>query len=87
MYNHHWALHIRQQILDYGPVYGFWAFLTERLNFVLKQFKLNKWDRGRLEISMMRSFGNDSAVGSMVRFKLFTTITAINGLCNELICS
>ncbi|EIW80125.1 hypothetical protein CONPUDRAFT_155484 [Coniophora puteana RWD-64-598 SS2] len=30
--NFHWATHLSDQILDYGPVYNFWAFLSERLN-------------------------------------------------------
>lgn len=66
MYNHHWALHLRRHIVDFGPVYGFWAFLMERLNFTLKQFKHNNWDRGQLEISLMRSFGKDTTCGLMV---------------------
>ncbi|KAL5485861.1 hypothetical protein ACEPAI_6903 [Sanghuangporus weigelae] len=34
--NHHWVLHIFEQIHDFGPVYGFWTFTGERLNKVLK---------------------------------------------------
>ena len=30
--NHHWCTHLFDQILDYGPVYGFWSFTYERLN-------------------------------------------------------
>lgn len=54
--NHHWAVHIPDQILDYGPVYTFWAFLTERLNKVLKNLNSNNWTGGRLEVSMVREF-------------------------------
>ncbi|KAJ7673008.1 hypothetical protein DFH06DRAFT_1174028, partial [Mycena polygramma] len=54
--NHHWAVHIPDQILDYGPVYGFWAFLTERLNKVLKNLNSNNWSGGHLEVSMVREF-------------------------------
>ncbi|KAJ7611135.1 hypothetical protein DFH06DRAFT_1373949 [Mycena polygramma] len=54
--NHHWAVHIPDQILDYGPVYGFWAFLTERLNKVLKNLNSNNWSGGLLEVSMVREF-------------------------------
>ena len=79
MFNHHWALHTRQYILDFGPVYGFWAFLPERLNYHLKQFRLNNWNRGKLEISMMRSFGKDATIGSMVRLHL-------SSLCNIPLC-
>ena len=28
--NHHWALHLPDQLRDFGPVYGFWTFLGER---------------------------------------------------------
>ncbi|KAJ7148860.1 hypothetical protein C8R46DRAFT_1167134 [Mycena filopes] len=52
--NHHWAVHIPAQVLDYGPVYGFWAFLTERLNKVLKNLNSNNWSGGLLEVSMVR---------------------------------
>jgi hypothetical protein len=64
--NHHFCIHIQQHIHDFGPVYGFWAFLTEQLNFVLKQFHLNNWDQGQLEITMMHCFGCDSALHAMV---------------------
>lgn len=65
--NHHFATHTAPQIRDYGPVYNFWAFLTERLNGLLKTFKLNNWNRGRLEVSMMRAFMRSVFVKTMVR--------------------
>lgn len=64
--NMHFCIHLRQQILDFGPVYGFWAFLTERLNFVLKQVNINNWDGGQLEVTMMRAFHQDSSLRSLV---------------------
>ncbi len=27
--NHHWSMHLQDQVLDYGPVYDFWTFLME----------------------------------------------------------
>ncbi|KIK78458.1 hypothetical protein PAXRUDRAFT_28616 [Paxillus rubicundulus Ve08.2h10] len=51
--NFHWAVHLAQQIRDYGPVYNFWAFLSERLNKVLKSSNSNNWTGGQIEISMM----------------------------------
>jgi hypothetical protein len=54
--NFHWAVHLPQQIRDYGPVYNFWAFLSERLNKVLKSSNSNNWTGGQIEISMMREF-------------------------------
>jgi hypothetical protein len=48
MPNHHFATHTTDHIWDYGPVYGFWCFLGEWLNKVLKNFKLNNWGKGQL---------------------------------------
>ncbi|KAJ7114850.1 hypothetical protein C8R44DRAFT_880917 [Mycena epipterygia] len=65
--NHHWAVHIPDQILDYGPVYTFWAFLTERLNKVLKNLNSNNWTGGRLEVSMMREFHRAVGLDAVMR--------------------
>ncbi|KIJ13114.1 hypothetical protein PAXINDRAFT_181417 [Paxillus involutus ATCC 200175] len=54
--NFHWAVHLTRQIQDFGPVYNFWAFLSERLNKVLKSSNSNNWTGGQVEISMMREF-------------------------------
>jgi hypothetical protein len=64
--NHHWAVHIPDQILDFGPVYTFWAFLTERLNKILKNLNSNNWTGGRLEVSMMREFHRTVAFDAVV---------------------
>ncbi|KAJ7027049.1 hypothetical protein C8F04DRAFT_965686 [Mycena alexandri] len=64
--NHHWAVHVPDQLLDYGPVYNFWAFLTERLNKLLKNLNSNNWTGGALEVSMMREFHRNGAVDSKV---------------------
>ncbi|CDO74258.1 hypothetical protein BN946_scf184642.g3 [Trametes cinnabarina] len=45
-----------QELLDYGTVYDIWAFLAERLNKLFKDFNLNNWGGGQLEITMMRAF-------------------------------
>jgi hypothetical protein len=63
--NFHWAVHLRQQILDYGPVYNFWAFLSERLNKVLKSSNLINWTGGQIEISMMREFARGAQIDSL----------------------
>ncbi|KAJ7729850.1 hypothetical protein DFH07DRAFT_756569 [Mycena maculata] len=65
--NHHWAVHIPDQILDYGPVYTFWAFLSERLNKFLKNLNSNNWTGGRLEVSMMREFHQSSGVEGVMK--------------------
>ncbi|KZT04236.1 uncharacterized protein LAESUDRAFT_629493, partial [Laetiporus sulphureus 93-53] len=44
--NFHYVTHIFDQIDDYGPVYGFWSFLSERLNKVLKSYSTNNHDGG-----------------------------------------
>ncbi|KAJ7482502.1 hypothetical protein FB451DRAFT_1364546 [Mycena latifolia] len=62
--NHHWAVHIPDQLTDYGPVYNFGAFLTERLNKPLKNLNSNNWTGGALEVSMMREFHCNAAVDS-----------------------
>ncbi|KAG2083480.1 hypothetical protein BD769DRAFT_1375591, partial [Suillus cothurnatus] len=55
--NFHWAVHLEEQIRDFGPVYNFWTFLSERLNKLLKSSNSNNWTTGGpLEISMMRKF-------------------------------
>ncbi|KAH9928238.1 hypothetical protein B0H21DRAFT_712161 [Amylocystis lapponica] len=47
------------KIDDYGPVYGFWTFLTERLNKVLKSYSTNNHDGGELEVTFFRAFSRD----------------------------
>jgi hypothetical protein len=74
--NHHWAVHTPEQIRDYGPVYGFWAFLTERLNKVLKNMNSNNWSGGRLEVSMMREFHRSSQLDGIVRNLAFLQVPA-----------
>jgi hypothetical protein len=64
--NHHWAVHVPDQLIDYGPVYNFWAFLTEHLNKILKNLNSNNWTGGQLEVSMMREFHRKGAVDSAV---------------------
>jgi hypothetical protein len=64
--NHHFAIHIAQQIRDFGPVYEVWTFLSERLNGLLKQIHLNNWGGGMLEISMMRQFNRMARIRAMV---------------------
>ncbi|KAJ7573251.1 hypothetical protein C8J56DRAFT_1008382 [Mycena floridula] len=63
--NHHWVIHAPEQIRDYGPVYNFWAFLTERLNKVLKNMNSNN-QMGQLEVSMMREFNRAARIEAHV---------------------
>jgi hypothetical protein len=65
--NHHWAVHTTDHLRDYGPMNNFWAFLSERLNKVLKSANTNGRGGGQLEISMMREFIRDTRLDSIVR--------------------
>lgn len=64
--SHHFATHVHDQILDYGPAYGFWAFLQEQLSYVLKSFKTNNRGDGELEVTLMRSYEAAGALRNMV---------------------
>lgn len=66
--NHHWAVHIGQQIADFGPVYEFWTFLGERLNKTLKTYNSSSWSGGQMEIGMMRAFGRNVRIESLVSY-------------------
>lgn len=77
--NHHWAVHIPDQVLDYGPLYGFWAFLTERLNKVLKNLNSNNWGGGLLEVSMMREFHRIAQLEGMVSHPILFWIQTLTG--------
>ena len=62
----YWSVHTLDQILDYGPVYNFWTFLTEWLNKVLKSLNNNHWTGGHLEESIMHGFGWDAQFKTLV---------------------
>ncbi|KAG2344685.1 hypothetical protein BDR05DRAFT_865367, partial [Suillus weaverae] len=63
---HHWVTHIFSQLQDYGPVYGFWTFLFERLNKVLKSYSTNNHGDGEIEISFFCAFSRDTELRTMV---------------------
>ncbi|KAI0351887.1 hypothetical protein OH77DRAFT_1592537 [Trametes cingulata] len=65
--NHHFALHTEPQLFDYGTVYDIWAFLAERLNKLFKDFNLNNWGGGQLEITMMRAFYRNVDVQMLIQ--------------------
>lgn len=64
--NHHWSIHTAEFLRDYGPVYGFWTFLFERLNKVLKSFRTNNHGGGELEVTFFREFLRTSQVSRIV---------------------
>ncbi|KAF7372541.1 alcohol dehydrogenase [Mycena venus] len=58
--NFHFITHIFQIIRDFGPVYGFWTFLFERLNKLLKSYDTNNHADGELEVTFFREFHRDA---------------------------
>ena len=54
--NHHYATHTGDFIRDYGPLRGFWTFLFERLNKVLKGYRTNNHEGGEIEVTFFREF-------------------------------
>src|SRR6267154_4649925 len=64
--NFHWVTHIFDQILDYGPVYGFWTFVFERLNKVLKSYSTNNHAGGELETTFVREFMRNTSLRRLV---------------------
>lgn len=64
--NHHYLTHIFDQIEDYGPVYGFWTFLFERLNKVLKNYAQNNHAGGELEVTFFRECSREGRLRVMV---------------------
>ncbi|TFK48343.1 hypothetical protein OE88DRAFT_1613496, partial [Heliocybe sulcata] len=64
--NHHWVVHQPEQIRDYGPVYTFWLFLTERLNKTMKNYNTNHHTGGQMEVTLMRSFGREKRARALV---------------------
>ncbi|KAJ7434858.1 hypothetical protein FB451DRAFT_1466078 [Mycena latifolia] len=65
--NFHYITHIFQIIRDFGPVYGFWTFLFERLNKLLKSYDTNNHGDGELEVTFFREFHRDANLREVVR--------------------
>ena len=51
--NMHLHLHLKECMLDYGPVYSFWCFSFERFNGILGKFNNNN---RTIEVQIMRQF-------------------------------
>lgn len=60
--NMHLHVHIKECILDYGPVYGFWLYSFERFNGLLGNYDTNQKS---IEIQVMRKFLDDMHVRSI----------------------
>jgi hypothetical protein len=68
--NFHYITHIFQIIRDFGPVYGFWTFLFERLNKLLKSYDTNNHADGELEVTFFREFHRDANLREVVSLYL-----------------
>ena len=51
--NMHLHLHLKEIVLDYGPVYSFWCFSFERLNGILGDYFTNNHN---IEVQFMKKF-------------------------------
>ncbi|KAF5332890.1 hypothetical protein D9758_017886 [Tetrapyrgos nigripes] len=54
--NHHYCTHTTECVEDFGPLHGFWTFLFERINKVLKNYNSSNHSGGELEVSFFREF-------------------------------
>ena len=54
--NHHYATHTAEFIRDFGPATGFWSFIFERLNKVLKGMNHNNHGNGVIEATFLKQF-------------------------------
>ena len=62
--NMHMHLHLRDCLLDYGPVYAFWCFAFERYNGILGAYPTNN---RAIEPQIMRKFLREQEVRCMSR--------------------
>ncbi|KAJ7714113.1 hypothetical protein DFH07DRAFT_763144, partial [Mycena maculata] len=77
--NFHYITHIFQIIRDFGPVYGFWTFLFERLNKLLKSYDTNNHGDGELEVTFFREFHRDANLREVVSlFKHMRALRVLN---------
>jgi len=70
----HLHLHLKDCVLDYGPVYSFWLFAFERFNGILGAYNTNNRN---IEVQIMREFLRHQQATKMEipsDFPQFTTI-------------
>ncbi|KZT50540.1 hypothetical protein CALCODRAFT_444472 [Calocera cornea HHB12733] len=72
----HWVTHMGDQVRRYGPVHGFWTFLFERLNKVLKTCQTNGHKGGAVELTFAREFKRE-----MVLVRMVSTVLSHCSLC------
>ncbi|EJU01672.1 hypothetical protein DACRYDRAFT_16285 [Dacryopinax primogenitus] len=61
----HWITHMAEQIRCFGPVHGFWTFLFERLNKVLKGYETNGHKGGEAELTFAREFKRETGLSRL----------------------
>lgn len=60
-------MHTPECIRDFGPLHGFWTFLFERLNKVLKGYSTNNHSGGEVEATFFREFHRSVLTSRLVR--------------------
>ena len=60
--NMHLHLHLKECLLDYGPVHSFWCFAFERYNGVLGKYHTNYQT---IEVQIMRKFLSEQQIKSL----------------------
>ncbi len=66
--NHHYATHTAEFICDFGPVAGFWSFIFEHLNKVLKGMNHNNHGYGVIKATFLKQFISAQKVSRQVKF-------------------
>jgi hypothetical protein len=65
--NHHYATYLPDCIRDFGPLVGFWTYVFERLNKVLKSYNSANHSGGELEVSFFREYHRTILTNRLVR--------------------
>ena len=79
--NHHYATHTAEFIRDFGPAAGFWSFVFERLNKVLKGTNHNNHGHGTIESTFLKQFILAQNVSRRVCYPLLSKIQFANRPC------
>jgi hypothetical protein len=64
--NHHYATHIGECVQDFGPLQGFWTYLYERLNKVMKSYNANNHGQGEIEATFFGEFQRTCLTSQLV---------------------
>ncbi|KAG2191165.1 hypothetical protein INT47_006510 [Mucor saturninus] len=64
--NMHLHMHLRESMLDFGPVYAFWLYSFERYNGKLKNIKTNR--RNGFEVTFMKVFLEKGFISNFLQF-------------------